>query len=203
MPTGYTSDVKDGNVTDFTTFALRCARAFGALVEMRDDALDAPIPETFPPSSYHTEALATARQKLARLRQLTRLQADNAAAKAYAEAMSAWNKAEVERDQTRRRYTAMLSHVRAWSPPSSEHLELKRFMVQQLEESIKFDCGDHSEWKPTRRNGAAWLAGEIERAERDVAYHEEHMAEDATRATERTRWVQQLRESLRETARTA
>lgn len=196
MPTGYTADVKDGKISDLRVFVMRCARAFGALVEMRDDAPDAPIPDAFQPSTYHTQALVTVRTKLARLKRMTTAQADRAVSKAYAEAMSEWERAERERETTRTRYAAMLAKVRAWEPPSSEHVELKRFMVQQLDESIRFDCGDTSEWKPKRLNGAAWLAKEIERAEADVAYHEEHLAEDVTRAAERTRWVQQLRDSL-------
>ena len=196
MATGYTADVKDGKISDFRVFAMRCARAFGALVEMRDDSLDAPIPEAFEPSTYHTNALATARAALARLQRMTVIQANRAAEKAHAEAMREWERAQRTREIERTRYAAMLAKVRAWQPPSSDHVPLKKFMVEQLEESIRFDCGDVSEWKPKPLNGAAWLAKEIERAQSDVAYHEEHLAEDIKRAAERTRWVQQLRDSL-------
>lgn len=47
MPTGYTADVQSGKVTDFAEYAMNCARAFGALVLMRDDPSDADIPERF------------------------------------------------------------------------------------------------------------------------------------------------------------
>lgn len=52
MPTGYTAGVKDGTVTDFKAFVMQCARAFGALIDMRDDPSDVPIPKSFAPSSY-------------------------------------------------------------------------------------------------------------------------------------------------------
>lgn len=35
MPTGYTADIKDG--IDFKTYAMNCARAFGACVMLRDE----------------------------------------------------------------------------------------------------------------------------------------------------------------------
>ena len=34
MPTGYTADIKDG--IDFKTYAMNCARAFGARVMLRE-----------------------------------------------------------------------------------------------------------------------------------------------------------------------
>ena len=43
MPTGYTAYVQDGVITEFADFAMKCARAFGALIDMRDESLDAEI----------------------------------------------------------------------------------------------------------------------------------------------------------------
>ena len=43
MPTGYTADIQDGKITTLREYALSCARAFGALIMMRDDPHDAPI----------------------------------------------------------------------------------------------------------------------------------------------------------------
>ncbi len=63
MPTGYTADIAKG--ITFQQYAWSCARAFGALVMMRDEPSDAPIPEAFTPSDYHVKALAEARAKLA------------------------------------------------------------------------------------------------------------------------------------------
>lgn len=62
MPTGYTAAIADG--IDFKTYALSCARAFGALVEMRDEPANAPIPEEFKPSSYYVTSLASAREEV-------------------------------------------------------------------------------------------------------------------------------------------
>jgi len=60
MPTGYTYPVVEGKITEFSDFALSCARAFGALITMRDDPHDTPIPETFEPSDYNAKKLAEA-----------------------------------------------------------------------------------------------------------------------------------------------
>lgn len=54
MPTGYTANIKNG--ITFEEFALDCARNFGALIIMRDEPKDAPIPEQFEASKHHEEA---------------------------------------------------------------------------------------------------------------------------------------------------
>ena len=37
MPTGYTLDLYNGKDITFEEFVLKCARAFGALIDMRDE----------------------------------------------------------------------------------------------------------------------------------------------------------------------
>ena len=60
MPTGYTAPIYEGeeNFT-FKKFAMRCARNFGALIEMRGEPLDAEIDfdKCFQPSDYYKKAL--------------------------------------------------------------------------------------------------------------------------------------------------
>lgn len=80
MPTGYTADVASGKITSLRDFALICARGMGALVMMRDEPFDAPIPERFEPSVFYKKHLDEAKQELAALRAMTAEDADNAAA---------------------------------------------------------------------------------------------------------------------------
>lgn len=60
MPTGYTSGVAVGKVTDFREFALQCARAFGACISLSDESSDTPIPEEFKPDSANSEKVLSA-----------------------------------------------------------------------------------------------------------------------------------------------
>jgi hypothetical protein len=64
MPTGYTEGVSKGEITDFKVYALRCARAFGACVMLRDEPVTDEIPE-FEPSDYHQKRLKEAQTQLA------------------------------------------------------------------------------------------------------------------------------------------
>lgn len=195
MPSGYTADVADGKVSDFKTFALRCARAFGALIEMRDDDMNAPLrmPE---PSSYHANALAEARQRLAEVSAMTLEDAEPRAEAAYREAVAGWEQRRGEQIATEQRYRAMLTAVEAWTPPSPEHEEMKRFMRKQLLESIDWDCERPMSPQPTRESALQWLSRAQGRAVKDVAYHEEQLAEEHQRIAERRQWIQQLQDSL-------
>jgi len=39
MPSGFTSDIYDGKKITFKDFTLKCARAFGACIHLRDDPI--------------------------------------------------------------------------------------------------------------------------------------------------------------------
>lgn len=192
MPTGYTAPIEDGTLTSFPEFAMRCARAFGALIEMRDYAMDAPIPEKFAPDSYHQRELTKARKELAALSAMTpkqieaKAKADNElAARTWAD----WKKrAALERS----RYEAMLAKVEAWQPPTPDHVELKKFMADQ----IRISMSDYVPELPKPITAKAWLTRERGRLKRDIAYHAEKHAEEVKRAAERSEWVAALRASL-------
>lgn len=197
MATGYTAGVGDGSVTSFRKFAMECARAFGALVEWRDEP-SVPIPEALEPSSYHKEALAKAKRDLGRVMALTESECAEQSSEEYESRLGEWQASRIRRTETRTRYEAMLTEARKWLPPTPEHKGLKDFMVQQLTESIRFDCShDDEDWKPKRAASAkAWRDEQIKRAKKDIEYHAEHYADDVRRASERTEWSRALRTSL-------
>lgn len=194
MPTGYTADIAKGIM--FKQFAMNCARAFGALVLMRDDPADAPIPEKFEPSDYHVKALAEARAELARLESMGEGMASVAAIKEWEANDSARRVRMAERDELRRKYNAMLAEARAWNPPTPDHVGMRDFMVEQINESIKFDCSSRYDTPEILLDGNAWLAQKRAAAMRDVEYHSQENAKEIARAAERTEWVKALRFSL-------
>ncbi len=196
MPTGYTADIKDG--ISFKTFALNCARAFGACVLLRDEPAGGDqIPDEFTPSDYHSKAAQKAREELAHLLTLTPAQRNQCANKAWDDAETARMQMLDERRKTREAYEVMLAQVDAWSPPTGDHAGLQDFMRDQIQQSIKFDCGGEYGTKPTPRlTGGEWAASESARLNRDIGYHEAAHAEECQRAADRTKWVRDLRGSL-------
>ena len=195
MPTGYTLDLYDGKDITFEEFVLKCARAFGALIDMRDEPMDAPIPERFEPSDYHLKELEKAKKRLEDVKEWNKEKAEQEAERAYQEALKKREEFVKKNNLIRKRYEDMLSKVQKWKPPTIEHVNLKQFMIQQLVESIEYDCFIPE--MPQRLSGEEYKEQQIKKALSDIDYHEREYAEEVNRVYERNRWLLSLRESLK------
>lgn len=197
MPTGYTAGVVDGKIDSFAEFAMQCARAFGALVTMRDEPFDAEIPNEFKPNPYCQERLDKSRENVHRL---VLMSIDEIARESQADyesrLASRENSMKIQQLQNER-IEKMLSFVKAWEPPSADHIEMKKFMIQQLEVSKHdlsfFDRCDKIE----KETPAEWHKRKLKEAQKDIDYYTEKLKEEKQRCAERTLWVKQLRESLK------
>lgn len=197
MPTGYTADIARG--ITFKQYALGCARAFGALIEMRDEPADAPIPEKFKPSQYHVDAIKEAKERLKWLRKLKPKQAAMEAEKEFIATQKHLRKGAAEKTALKAKYEAMLKEVDAYKSPSKDHDNFKKFMREQIEESMKFDCSDYYERELEKLqcpSGGGWLAVELAKCERDIAYHAEENEKEEQRTNSRNEWIAKLRKSL-------
>lgn len=200
MPTGYTADVQNGKISDFQTFALQCARAFGALVEMRDDPRDAPLPERIEPHGYCANQFREALDEINRLSRMTPVEVEAAATKDHADAAERWGKRRQDRIDQRARYEAMLAKVEAWTPPSDDHEGLKKFMAEQLRESINFDCTDYPDPEPVAQQPGDWLWAQLAEAGASLVRYEKEWRKEVERANDKDKWLQDLRASLTTTS---
>jgi hypothetical protein len=193
MPTGYTAAVEDGTVTELKPFALACARAFGALISMRDDPMDAPLPERVKPlSSYYEQESSRLADELGSLEAMT--PEECAAAQGAALAKEQRESAEYVAVNTVRngRHAAMAEKVHAWEPPS-ELANLKTFMLQQLAVSMHEPYTPEvservpaTEWRDSR---VAFLRARLESTRK-------HMTDEAERLREANEWLAALRAAL-------
>lgn len=195
MPTGYTHGVQSGEITDFADYALLCARAFGACVELRDEPLTAEIPE-IQPSQYHNEAMAKEQAELARVEAMTDAEIEVAMAKDRVDTIARNKERREENKVQRQRYEAMLAKARAYVPPTAEHKEYAKFLISQLEESIKFDCGDYQEAEPKMLDAATWKRKRIDELTNEIEYHREHQAEEIDRKNRANAWIKAVRDSV-------
>ncbi len=196
MPTGYTYCVQTGEVTEFKDFAIRCARAMGALVTMRDERMDAAIPDGFKPSSYHADRLKEAKSKLNRLKAMSHADIDDACAKEHLQALLSWENWQSETLQEKKRYEDMLAKVRAWNPPNSDFAGFRKFMEEQLVDSMEHDLFALTLPKPMQVNNKEWYKNALAMAEKDIEYHQKKMNEETKRAKDRTEWIVTLKKSL-------
>lgn len=195
MPTGYTADLNEGKQVTFQEFTMKCARAFGALVEMRDEPFDATIPDEFRPSNYHLDAIETAKKRLAEVKKWSNARAEREAKKAFDDEVRSSKKYGEKNEKTGRAYISMLKQAGKWVPPTKDHEGLKSFMIEQLAESVEFDCL-HTPTMPQRLSGKQYRTQLLKSEHRDVAYHTKEHAKEVQRARERSEWVRTLRHSL-------
>lgn len=195
MPTGYTAAVQDGTITELEPFALQLARGMGALVMMRDDPHDAPIPEKFEPSDYNAKRLEEAKAERDRLYAMTSTEVQDAADVDYAEWVADKSKREQEHGHQRARYLAMIAKVEAWQGAPEG---IKEFALEQLHRGLEFDCPEPFEYWRTAppKDGGEWKREKLEKATQDILYHAKAHAEEEARTEGRNAWIAQLRKSL-------
>lgn len=195
MPTGYTADLNDGKQVTFQEFTMKCAREFGALIEMRDEPSAAPIPDEFRPSNYHLDAIEMAKKRLAEVEKWSNTRTEKEANKAFDDKVRSIKKYGEKNEKIGRAYIAMLKQAGKWVPPTKDHEGLKIFMIEQLAESVELDCL-YTPTMPQRLSGKQYRTQLVKSARRDIAYHTKEHAKEVQRARKRSKWVRALRHSL-------
>lgn len=196
MPTGYTHAIADG--ITFNEFVWRCARGMGALIMMRDEPTDAPIPQRFEPSKWHTEALEKANARLKQLEAMSAAEIEAAAQAAFTEEAERFDARIREKHELRAKYGAILREVEAWTPPTPDHEGLKKFMAEQITGSIDFDCDTtyDVDRAPKRLLPHEWLNKERAEAHRNICHHSVEHEKEVARTESRNEWIAALRRSV-------
>lgn len=198
MATGYTASIYDGKNVGGKEFIATCASAFGVYVTKRDEALGSDLP-TLEPNVYHLNALKKARNELENLKFIDqeeiKKQIDEERQISLQRARERFN----ENNALKLRYEETLKDVENWIPPTSEHMELKNFCIQQLKDSIAFDCSDADEFKQSDEKEitpAEWLYEKGSRIAENVKYHQKEYRLEVERTNNRNIWISELRQSL-------
>jgi hypothetical protein len=198
MLTGYTAPVADGKITTLREFALYCARGMDALITMRDEPMDAPIPERFEPSDFYAKWRDEACARIRGLQVLTPEECETQAAADYERALAEWERHRAEKREQRARYEAMIAQVEAWE---TEAEGIRDLMLEQLRRSLEFDCKEYPDEeqfypKPKKLDGLIWREEALRQANRDLASSAKSLEEETKRVEDRNQWLAKLRASL-------
>ena len=194
MTTGYTVIIEEKEDLTLEEFALRFAG-----VEMRANMRAAD-------HSYHHDSLRDLSKKLIDLSEMSHSDIERAAElkqwwwkKQYDEAMLKYKKLSVA-------YARMRAKVEAWEPPTRKHVDLKKRMLQQIDESAPTDPNQfytesmRLEPKEAMLNfdHEAWRLSEYESVLSDMEYHQKTQARVEESIVSQQIWEKQLRDSLKE-----
>lgn len=196
MANGYTYPIIEGEGITFSQFAQRCARSFGACFTLRDEPLSNELPDKLPYDDYYKERLEHYQQEYNKF--LENPTTYEEAERKYAEYLETM-KTCYEHDkmvctQNREKYKAMLDQVEAWQPPSVEHEPLKQFMIEQLNETIKFEKEIPLHFAKKEEFIKDEMSGEYIKFHRD--YYAEKLEEYNRVHAQRNEWIRLLKESL-------
>lgn len=192
MVTGYTSEIQDGET--FEAFAMKCARNFGACIDMRDEQLSAEINLVVEPSQYHKKAIVTAEVLLKDAKRMTLEEAGR-------RAQHDVDKANADHETSRMRcielnniYTKMLGNIHDWEPPTEEHEGLKKFMREQVVITME-DCKVYP-IDVELQSATEWRRDNMDRCAETLGHHLTEWEKEKYSCEDKTKWITDLHESL-------
>ena len=206
MPTGYTAIITDKPDTSFEQFALLCSRAFGACIMMRDDNTYAkPTRKKISDSSTHYEESLEEATK--QLKWLLRYDHDHMefikrTEKEHQRHIELTKERLFEKREKRILYEAMLDKVNEWKPPTDDHKKFKEFMINQITESLNYDCDEYDAADTIKKLTCEKLNYKerhddaLKLVRRDIEYYRKNVEKLNERMKSRIRWMEELCDSL-------
>jgi hypothetical protein len=195
MPTGYTADVIEKDIS-FREFALKCMRAFGALVSFRDDDSNKIITEV-PMDAYREDSLNKAKVELATFEEMSHEEAKAEARTAILDEGVRSTKAHKDALKENFRLLKMREQVKAWNPPTPEHTRYKEFMLDQLTMSLH-DMKYYKVVEPDLSDESIemWIQKRNDYLKYNVGYSSKNLTEAIERNKEANAWIKSIVDSL-------
>lgn len=134
MPTGYTYGIINGDIKSFEEFAQQCTKGF--LYHLRDTTGYVRAV----PSAHYKDAGREARKELVALVDLTYKEILDAESARIKNSIKDLKKIIVKKRKQKVILEIFLQKAKAYIPPTEGHVEIAKFMVNQLEITIESDC---------------------------------------------------------------
>ena len=136
MPTGYTAYIKDGKITSGKEFLKLCTRAFGIAVHLKDESLDVPTPNHFEPHPYYEKAYKDSLVSREKAYSMTLEEVKEDIISKYNDNKGRAEKILEKYKDEDKKYLKVREEVEKWIPPTSEHENLKKFCLEQIDMSL-------------------------------------------------------------------
>lgn len=203
MPTGYTEGILNGKIKTFEEFAILCIRAFGAAIHMRDESLDVQY-KPREVEKYYYDSLETAKKNLEEFLKKSDDEILDDEIKSIESSINYYENKISETKNNLKKLKGILKSTKNWNPPTPDHEEFKKFMITQLEETIKWD-GDY-EYCEENLNTYLDLKSnldiekikknKLETLEQSIEYSKTRLKEEIERVNDSNQWVESLLQSL-------
>ena len=186
-----TDKIKTG--ASFSEFALECAKSMITLSSLADLG-DAELPLDITAGDGYKKELDKALNERALLVKAKEKDIQKAVDAEYKSLMDAYNTRKKEIEADKAAWKAMLSQVKAWTPPTDKHFKLQRFMINVLNNEIR------SNFKvpeaPHKRTWQSYKEDTLEHLNAVIDVMANADATEQENAVDVDLWVKELRESL-------
>lgn len=184
--TGYTSLIAQGEITTAKDFLKICLRAFGVLVEMRDEPLSANIPTQIEKNDFYSKKKEQAEKKLKELKAFFPKQWEEMLKKEIKATKETLKKGEEKAEKERMLLDRLTREICGWQC-DKEFRDVKNFALEQLgrtrEETFlevwqKLNTLENFTWKTFKKQ-------KIEELEKETAYYEKKEQKEKKRQKEK------------------
>ena len=203
MPTGYTSYIYDGKITNGADFLKLCTRAFGIAVDIKDENLSVATPNHFEPDPFYEEMYKKAVSKRNKYKRMTIDEARQEFVEKEIKSLNFSKEYLSKMTEENDRDESVRIEVKKWIPPTSKHEKLKEFALNQLNISMNskdsidfFRTGADKKIDDSEENIINYLYEMQEICEREVIRSYKKWQENIKETEEKNLWMKQFLDSL-------
>jgi len=206
------NDNPDG--VTFTDYILGSARSMGAMVDWKDHpgTLQLPWIVNKKNQELYADKLEKAKTELEQLQTLDDDEILQLIDKEFQDKIKERDADLTNCAYIKKGYTRIISQVKSWEPPTSDHVVFKEFMLQQLNNNfpkINSDLDDEvsylyvikiktNRWfsGPREDSILEWKKGKIKKAKDNIQQYSDLLKEDKAACDERQAWLDALLTSI-------
>ena len=208
MPTGYTNYIVEDKNPTMENFMRGCAHAF--LVHLRDSSISDKLKPMNNDCSYEKDGLV---DKAIQLNELIKMSNADYKLKLIEDTqlrIKNCTKYIKESANTKKKLEKMLREVKAWTPPTDRHNNLKEFAIEQINSTIAFDCCSSyykselleakQQLSQLKKNDQAIIASmkakDIDELVKDIARLGKDIQKNRANVEDTNEWIDNLEKSL-------
>lgn len=124
-------------------FLKLCLRNFNIAINMRDEPLSKPVPTQFEPNPYYKNDYEKTVETRNKYRQMTFEEAKKELIEKHKKDIESAKKSLDEFVAEDERYMKVRDEIEKWIPPTSEHENVKKFALNQIDISLNTDMREY------------------------------------------------------------
>jgi hypothetical protein len=202
VPTGYTAYIENGDITTGKDFLKLCLRNFGVAINMRDEPLSKPVPNQFEPNPYYKKDYEETVEVRNKYRQMTFEEAKKELIEKHKKDIESTRKSLDKYIAEDERYMKVRNEIEKWIPPTSEHENVKKFALNQIDISLNTDIREYCNNELNKDLDISdeavysYMNDVNEFYENDVARAYKRWQEELKRTADKNMWMKQFLDSL-------